>query len=73
MPAESPMLAITRTSLASALIAMRQYDEAESLLRASFPIVIATQGKTSAVVRQARQAQEELDRARGKSVDRATS
>jgi eukaryotic-like serine/threonine-protein kinase len=64
MPGDSPMLAITRSSLASALVQLHQYDEAESLLRDSYPIVIATQGKGSAVVRQARNAQAELERSR---------
>ena len=64
MPADSPMLAIVRSSLASALVEMRQYDEAESLLRDSYAVVIATQGQASAVVRQARKAQAELERVR---------
>jgi serine/threonine-protein kinase len=65
MPGDSPMLAITRSSLASALVQLHQYDEAEPLLRESLPIVTATQGKGSAVVRQARNAQAELERSRG--------
>ena len=53
------MLAIARSSLASALVAMRQYDEAEPLLRDSYPIVLATQGerKRRRVARRARRRQ----------------
>ena len=64
MPADSPTVAIARVSLAGALTAMRSYDEAESLLRDSYPIVIKTQAETSAVVRQARKTQTDLERAR---------
>ena len=60
----NPMLAMARSSLASALVALRSYDEAESLLRDSYPIVIGTQGKNSAVVRQVRAAQAEIDASR---------
>ena len=64
MPSDSPTLAIARISLASALAATHSYDEAESLLRDSYPIVIKTQAETSAVVRQARKTQADLERAR---------
>jgi serine/threonine protein kinase/tetratricopeptide (TPR) repeat protein len=75
MPAESPTLAIARSSLASALAAMHSYDEAESLLRDSYPIVVKTQAETSAVVRQARKTQADLERARaqGHQADRVSS
>lgn len=72
MPADSPMLAIARSSLASALVEMRQYDEAESLLRNSYPIVIGTQGKESAVVRQARKTQADLERVRAEGQHRGS-
>jgi eukaryotic-like serine/threonine-protein kinase len=67
MPSDSPTLAIARVSLASALAATRSYDEAEVLLRDSYPIVLKTQWEASAVVRQARKAQADIERVRSES------
>jgi serine/threonine protein kinase/tetratricopeptide (TPR) repeat protein len=62
--ANSPMRAMARISLGSALAQTGAYEEATSLLRDSYPIVVRTYGENSAVIRQARAAQSELDRLR---------
>jgi serine/threonine-protein kinase len=62
--ANSPARAMARISLGSALARTGAYDEAASLLEDSYPIVLRTQGEGSAVIRQARAAQAQIDRLR---------
>jgi serine/threonine protein kinase len=61
LPPESPSLAIAKISLANALVGQRRYDQAESLLRGNYQIVIDTQARNSAVARQARQAKAAIE------------
>jgi serine/threonine-protein kinase len=63
-PEESPVRAAARGALGSALVATHEYEEAAPLLKASYPILLRTQGERSTAVRQARDAQADLQRAR---------
>jgi shikimate kinase len=62
--ASSPARAMARVSLASALAKTGAHDEAAALMEGSYAIVLRTQGERSAVIRQARAAQAEIDRVR---------
>jgi hypothetical protein len=62
LPPESPALAMAKISLANALARLHRYDQAESLLRDSYQIVIDTQARNSAVARQARQTKEAIEK-----------
>jgi serine/threonine-protein kinase len=62
--ADSPLRAMARISMGIALAGAGAYDEADRLLQESYPIVLRTQGETSAVIRQARAAQAEVERMR---------
>lgn len=59
--ADSPMRAMARISLGSALARTGAYEEAAPLLRESYSIVLRTQAESSAVIRQARAAQSEIE------------
>ena len=61
LPPESPSLAMARVSLANALVSLHRYEQAESLLRGSYQIVIDTQARNSAVVRQAHRAKAAIE------------
>jgi hypothetical protein len=53
---------MAKISLANALASLHRYDQAESLLRDSYQIVIDTQARNSAVARQARQTKEAIEK-----------